>query len=222
MSFTDADRCCVPRCQMPVVLRYSVHPDGRSCLLCDRHWARLSKAETVPVWNALLKQMGYSPKAIRWWIARIQGVLKTRDSQDGDPANMKEPEMAKSKKVATPKKKKVGETWRELLVTNEKAKKPERKTDFQLHKEMNQLFPGRTSYEFTDVGGVQQIRRYYNNGGWNDGKPPKLQSHRFDKTGEISPVVRGRQSAAVAATTKPSKKSSKKTKKVTRKTAPIG
>lgn len=223
MKFTNNDHCCVSRCRMPVVLQYSVHPDKRSFLLCQKHWDRLCDATTSAVWHSLLKQMGYSPEAIRWWIVQKQGTPESADSPNGGCTFTKETEMTKKNtknkadKVMEPKPQKVGEAWQEVLIANEKAQKSQRMTDEQLSREMNRRFPGRTSFQFTEVAGVQSIRRHYNKGGWNEGTPPKLQSRRFDKKGEPVEVRRGRQPAAIV----PVKKN-KKAKKATRQTTPIG
>lgn len=87
LKFTDDDHCCVRApgfagCSKPVLLRYSVHPNRKPHLLCDHHWTKLtSDAITVKARQRLLKQMGYSPGAIRWWIAQREGVTLTKHRQ---------------------------------------------------------------------------------------------------------------------------------------------
>ena len=76
-------------------------------------------------------------------------------------------------------------TWIQMFEKNEKLPKNKKMTDEQIQKFMKAEFPGRDSFEFTDVAGVRSVRRGYNRGVFNDGKAPKVQSHQYDNKGEV-------------------------------------
>lgn len=77
----------------------------------------------------------------------------------------------------------VRQTWMKLFVQNERAAKSAKMTDEQIQAEMRKEFPGRESFEFTDIAGVASVRRGYNRGVFTEGKAPDIQSKRYDKDG---------------------------------------
>lgn len=80
----------------------------------------------------------------------------------------------------------VRQTWMHLFEKNEKAAKKDKMTDEQILKFMQKEFPSRanTSFEFSDVRGVQNVRNGYNRGVFTGGQKPKAPSYKYNEEGE--------------------------------------
>ncbi|GAG51469.1 unnamed protein product, partial [marine sediment metagenome] len=101
-------------------------------------------------------------------------------------AKAKRVKKAKAKKSATPTARAVGKnglgvqaTWIKLYKDNAKAKL----TDEEISKAIKKNFPGRDSEIFNHV---QAVRNRYNKGALSHGKPPVVESKRYDKAGNVT------------------------------------
>lgn len=130
--------------------------------------------------------------------------------------NDKKPAKVKAKvKVSPPKKLKLNAAWTSLFQENERCPKTQRKTDDQLVKEMQKLFPDKR--ERTTITRPNMIRSIYNKGTnlFKLQGAAKVRSRRFDENGD---VVEGR---VVAKKEKPKPVAKVKAKvRVKAKTAP--
>lgn len=71
----------------------------------------------------------------------------------------------------------VRNTWIHLFKENHVKKR----TDKELLRFMNKEFPGRDSFEFNDIRGVNNVRNAYNRGVFTAGEVPARPSKRYGR-----------------------------------------
>lgn len=196
--------CDWKRCRNSVYLGYSPREGVRQVEVCTKHWGHLAACEEESQWKYALRKLGYKLRefaGLSWHGGKFKEedipMAKTKSSKaktksgkvSVKPINRKGNSPGKLKGETTGHS--VREHWTMLFVQNEKAPKSKKMTDEQILKAMQKEFPGRTSYEFANVRGVQRVRNYFNTIGW-ECAAEEAKSQRYDATGNVMETKRGR------------------------------